>query len=93
MTTLMLICQEIPSLYVVADRQFVYPFDTIQVGAVHRRDNGLDVSLSNPTDFPATYTVLLDKSRNGVKPLPEFFFERFQRFDFASRETRVVHLA
>ena len=92
-TTLMLICLEIPSLYVVTDRRFVYPFDTVQVGAVHRRDDGLDVSLSNPTDFPAAYTVLVDKSRDGLKPLPEFFFERFQRFDFARRETRIVHLA
>ncbi|MCX6998204.1 MAG: hypothetical protein NTV49_14245 [Kiritimatiellaeota bacterium] len=92
MTTLMLICLEIPSLYVAADRPFVYPFDTVQVGAVQRRDGGLDVALSNPTDFPATYTVLMDKSRDGVKPLPEFFFEHFQRFDFAPRETRVVHL-
>ena len=92
-TTLMLICLEIPSLYAVTDRKFVYPLDTIEVGDVRRRDDGLDVSLSNPTDFPATYTVLADKTVDGLKPLPEFFFERFQQFEFAPRETRVVHVA
>jgi len=93
MTTLMLICLEIPSLYVVTDRQFVHPFDTVEVGEVRRGDGGLDLSLTNPTDFPATYTVLADKTTDGAEPLPEFFFERFERFEFAPRETRVVRVA
>jgi len=93
MTTLMLICLEIPSLYMVTDREFVYPLDTVEVGDVRREDDGLDVQLTNPTDFPATYTVLADKTADGLKPLPEFFFERFECFEFAPRETRVVHVS
>ncbi len=91
-TAMMLTCLELPSLYVVADRAFVCAFDTIRVEAVQTGLHGLELTVTNPTDFPARYTVMLETSAELKKPLPEFHFGKFMPFDFQPHETRLITL-
>jgi len=89
-TAMMLTCLEIPSVYIVADRKLVYAFDTIRVNSVKTGNNSVQLTVTNPTEFPAKYKVMLETAGELDKPLPLFHFERFRSFDFQPNETRTI---
>jgi hypothetical protein len=91
-TAMLLTCLEIPSLYVVTDRAFVHAFDTVRVDAVRAVSDGLELTLTNPTDFPACYKIMRETSAELATPLPEFHFTKFEAFDFRPHETRAFTL-
>jgi hypothetical protein len=91
-TALLLTCLEIPSLHVVADRGVVHAFDAVRVEAVHPADGGLALTLTNPTAFPARYSVWRETTKDLDRPCPAFAFMDFAFFDFQPNQTRTVTL-
>jgi hypothetical protein len=89
-TAMLLTCLEIPSLYVVTDRAFIYAFDTVRVDAVRTLGDELELTVTNPTDFPARYQVFRETSGELATPLPAFHFTKFEVFDFQPHETRAL---
>jgi len=86
-TAMLLTCLEIPSLHVLTDTGVVHAFDTIRVDEVRRMGDGLRLTVTNPTSFPARYTVMWETSQNLAKPLQLHHFTRFDSFDLKPNET------
>lgn len=91
-TAMMLACLEIPSLYVIVDQGLIFALDTIRVDEIVTTRDGLQVTLTNPTSFPARYQVMCEESGAMAKPLPCFHFQNFQSYDFKPDETRVISM-
>lgn len=91
-TALMLACLELPGLYVVTDRAFVYALDAVRVDAVERQTDGLRLTLTNPTEFPARYALMAESSADQLRPLPQFHFSGFSFLDFQAGETRQIKI-
>ena len=91
-TALMLFCLEVPSLYVVTDQAFVHAFDTILVDAVHADSNRLELTVTNPTAFPARYQLMQETSADLTKPLPPFHFTKFMPVNLAPGQTTTFAL-
>ncbi len=87
-TAMLLACLEIPSLYVLPDAGLVHAFDTVRVDGTRSHDDGLHLTVTNPTSFPARYKVLVESTGDLAKPLPLFHFESFESHDFGPHETR-----
>jgi hypothetical protein len=91
-TALMLFCLEVPSLYAVTDQVFVYAFDTIIVNRVKADSNRLELTVTNPTAFPARYHLMRETSADLASPLPPFHFLKFTPLDLGPGQTTTILL-
>ncbi|MEM1211582.1 MAG: hypothetical protein AAGI68_04720 [Planctomycetota bacterium] len=66
---LMLSATEVPSVYIDHTRQTVVSLDHLEVQAARWEDGRVSFTLSNPTGFGATATVLADRQASLTEPL------------------------
>lgn len=66
-TSLMLTVSEIPGIYIVSDLNEVFSFDQISAEIIDT--SSLQVRLGNPTDYDADVYVMIEKSKDRIKPL------------------------
>lgn len=69
-----LMALEIPGLYVRKDKATAYAFDHIIVKAIKKTNQGLALTLYNPTSYDATVTVLAEDAHEAARPLGENAF-------------------
>jgi len=91
--SLMLTCLEVPGLYVQPDSGLVFPFDHVEARVVEHTDNMLLVSISNPTEFDATVSVMVEDRPDMTKPLGPVASLGWRRIRLAPHEERVYTFA
>lgn len=64
---------EIPAAYIQPDAGFVYAIDHLRCNI----DNG-KITIENPTDYDATYRLMIENSDECSKPLDELFMTNFK---------------
>ncbi|WP_219929303.1 hypothetical protein [Sphingobacterium athyrii] len=69
-----LMALEIPGLYVRKDKGTAYVFDHIVVKEIKRTNQGLSLSLYNPTTYDANVSLLIEDAAQAAKPLGENAF-------------------
>ncbi|WON92721.1 hypothetical protein [Sphingobacterium sp. UGAL515B_05] len=69
-----LMALEIPGLYVRKDKGTAYAFDHIVIKTIKKTNQGLSLTLYNPTSYDATVTVLAEDAHEAARPLGENAF-------------------
>ncbi|WP_333624879.1 hypothetical protein [Sphingobacterium siyangense] len=88
-----LMALEIPGLYVRKDKATAYAFDHIVIKTIKKTNQGLSLTLYNPTSYDATVTVLTEDAAEAARPLGEnAFLDWNKKVNIKAGDTVVVTL-
>jgi hypothetical protein len=84
----MLTVLEIPGLYIRPESQFAAAFDHIDIEVLD--EDGFQLLVRNPTDFPLSLTLLAESEEEAQQPLPLNALFNADRLDLEPGEQRVL---
>ena len=88
-----LMALEIPGVYVRKDKATAYAFDHMLVKTVKRTDQGIALTLYNPTAYDATVTIFAEDAAEAARPLGEnAFWDWNKKVNIKAGDTVVVAL-
>lgn len=87
----MLTYLEIPGVYVQKDTLFCYSLDHVQCCA-KKTDNGVVLTITNPTEHNARYRVFAENFSDCTEPLDDLFFKDFIPVLVKAGETQKINL-
>jgi hypothetical protein len=85
-----LMALELPGIYVRTDEGEVFVFDHILVRDVHRSADGVTVTLSNPTSFPASVAIFGEAADQAARPLGYTAFLNWPHVELRPGESKLM---
>lgn len=83
----MLMALEIPGIYLKIDKSEIYVFDHVQAKVIKRTKEGVVISITNPTKYDATISILAETLGQSKKPLSYTSFLKWPKAKIRSGNT------
>ena len=88
-----LMALEIPGIYVQLDGDLFFVFDHVEAVIEKRNENGVALSISNPTKFDAEVSVLAESTKQAQNPLGYTAFLHWPKVQIAAGESRQIFIS
>ncbi|MEG2396899.1 MAG: hypothetical protein RSB11_07695, partial [Oscillospiraceae bacterium] len=83
---------EVPAVYIQKDTGFYFALDHIQCKKESFTNKELVLSLTNPTDYDATYRLFIENETEREIPIDDMSQIRFETIEIKAHKTKLLQL-
>lgn len=87
-----LMALEIPGIYLQPDSDEFFVFDSVEAKILNRNENGVTLRISNPTNFDANVSILVELKEQVRKPLGYISFINWPKVSLEVGQTKIVKI-
>jgi hypothetical protein len=81
-----------PGIYLHTDDETFLVMDHVEAKIIERNSSGVTLSITNPTPYDATVSILAETAAEALKPLALNSFIKWQKINVRSGETKTIHI-
>jgi len=81
-----------PGIYLHTDDETFLVMDHVEAKIVERTPKGVTLSITNPSPYDATVSVLAETAAAAQRPLPLNGFMNWLKVDVKHGETKMIHI-
>jgi len=87
-----LMAMELPGIYLQTDNNEMYVFDHVEVKVVKRAEEGVVISIANPTKYDANISIMAETLAQSKKPLGNTSFLKWPKVAVKAGKTGLFHI-